>query len=175
MTPSPTPLKDRKEDTPEKTFTPTPLPDRCDLFDTENATLYMLDIPYGSTELVVVVKYPHAIWGLEEDIPWDDRPWEYSAILGNAVADKCTYRDYPGQVFCTFQLDKGYFGYAFPFELMVNFCGQIFFHRAVTVFEPETPATDTPTPVACNANFGREDCKAAGGTYDPAKGQCVCP
>jgi hypothetical protein len=174
--PTPVPPADQQKDEPEETFTPTPLPDRCNQFDSQNAKLTMLDIPYGSTELVVIVEYPHPIWGLEEAIPWDDRPWEYTATLGNAVAEKCTYRDYPGQLYCTFNLTKDYFNFAFPLSVMVNFCvDPIFYHKAVSVMAPEPPPTDTPTPIACNANLSKIECGNAGGTYDMQNNLCVCP
>ncbi len=172
---SETEIPERPADTP----TSTPMPNRCDLFDSKNAKLTMLDIPYGETTLDIIVEYPHPIPGLEEEIPGDARPWEYSAKLGDVLAEKASFQGYSGMIHFTFELTKNYFGYAFPLEVWVNFCDKkIYFHRAVTVFEPEKPEippTPTETPIACVSTLNKADCVASGGTYDTRKKTCNCP
>lgn len=136
----------------------------------------MHNIPYGSTTLELFVQYSHPPPGLEEEIPGDTRPWEYSATLDNAVADKCAYREYSGRIYCSSALTKNYFGYTFPLDVRASFCDEsIFFHKAVTVFEPIPPATETPTPIACNPNLNKSDCTAAGGTIHDQNQECSCP
>jgi hypothetical protein len=163
-------------DKADRTPTPTTLPDRCDLFDIEKARLVMHDIPSGGTTLDLYVEYPHLLPGLEEEIPWDTRPWEYSAALGKALVSNCTYRGYSGRIYCTFELTEAYFGYAYPFMVMVNFCDiPVFSHPGVSIFDPDPPAPDPPNPITCTVNLNQSDCTAAGGTYHQINQQCQCP
>ncbi|MFN2198440.1 MAG: hypothetical protein ACK2UW_20130, partial [Anaerolineales bacterium] len=148
---------------------------RCDLFDGDYP-LTLLDIPYESTELTLFIEIRGGVPGLEIEIPADDQPWDYSAILGDVMANRCTYQGYAGRLYCDFGLPETYLDTVQPLAIFVNGCeSPIFEHPRVSIFAPEEPL-----PV-CIEDLGEDACTAAGGRYactDFASGTvctCVCP
>ena len=113
---------------------------------------------------------------LEQAVPGDDRPWNYSAVLGSTAAMKCAYQGYSGRVYCDFDLPEVALGAALPLYVYVNGCGDpIFYHPWVSIFDP-ADALEEPTEVpVCKADLSPEACKNLGGTYNIKTNECVCP
>lgn len=149
---------------------PQPSPSRCDLFDAENASLTMFDIPYGTTNFSYFIQWPHPLWGWEEPVEGDENEWEYIAILGDTPASKCTYQGYSGRLYCDNKLKENDFGAALELKVMVNLCDEfIFYHPRVSIIEPLPPQ---PT---CRADISYQECQEFGGVYDRKNNKCDCP
>jgi Zn-dependent metalloprotease len=168
----PTPTATSEPDEPSQ---PEEGSSRCDLFDGVYP-LTLLDIPYESTELTLFIEIRGGVPGLEIEIPADDQPWDYSAILGDVMANRCSYQGYAGRLYCDFGLPETYLDTVQPLAIFVNGCeSPIFEHPRVSIFAPEEPL-----PV-CIEDLGEDACTAAGGRYactDFASGTvctCVCP
>ena len=146
-------------------------PSRCELFD-GNYNLTMLDIPIGSTALTMFIKIPGGVPGLELDIPGDDQPWEYSAILGKTQATGCSFQGYAEQLYCNFSLPETYLDTVQPLSIYVNGCETpIYTHPRVTIF----------APAVCSEDLDEATCTDTGGTYSCVIGAaakvctCTCP
>jgi hypothetical protein len=162
------------DDLPAPLFTPTPTPPaaalRCDLFEIEGADLTMFDIPFGTANLSLFVEWPHPLWGLEEPVEGDDDEWQYSAVLGDTPASKCSYQGYSGRLYCDFRLEETDYGKALPLEVRVNLCPElIYYHPRVSIIEPEAP------PPACHEDLSREACGEQGGVFNGRTSKCDCP
>ena len=144
---------------------------RCDLFDAENTTLVLLDMPMLTTDLTLYIEMPTAVPGLEVEIEGDDDVWEYSAILGTEAANSCEYWGYSQRLYCMFDdLPEAYLESSQPLEVYVNHCSQpIYTHGWVSVLLP-----------ACEADLGEEACEWTLGEWtcadedDEDTCSCVC-
>jgi hypothetical protein len=137
------------------------------MFDDENATLTMLDIPYGTTNLTVSIQWPHPVWGLEEPVEGDEEEWSYAATLGSTTALSCTYEGYMGRLFCRFVLPEAAIGATIPLYAYVNLCDEpILIRERLSIFEPV---------LACTADLGSGACVEAGGSYNSREEFCTCP
>jgi hypothetical protein len=166
---------------PTPTMTPTPTPEpvsRCSLFDGENASLVLFDIPANTTNLELYVLFPHPVWGPEEAVQGDDQPWEYSATLGSTNAQSCDYLGYTGRVYCDFSLPEAALGATLELDLFVNLCTEpIFTHPAVGIIEPEEDQNDGGggNQNACQPDISKSACEDLGYNYDMATKTCLCP
>lgn len=146
--------------------------DRCALFSPETYSLTMMDIPYGTGDLTLYIKFPEGVPGLEVEIPEDLHPWIYSGVLGEYQDETCTFDGYAGRLYCRFELPEKYFGTVRELNIYVNRCeAPIFSHAMVTIVEPAET-------IACTSSLTESECLASGGTYSCGASsdcECVCP
>jgi predicted outer membrane repeat protein len=155
--------------------TPTPTPEfsssnRCDLYEEEGIALTMLDITPGTTVQTIFLTIPGGVPGLELVIPGDPGPWQYSATLGSAMAEECTYEGYAERLYCTFELSPAALGTVQELFAFVNDCDEPFFHhQRVSIFDP--------APV-CTEDLAESECTAVGGELiqvNDLQNICSCP
>lgn len=144
---------------------------RCSLFDPENTTLTMLDMPMLTTDLTIYIEMPSAVPGLEVDIAGDTDVWEYSAILGSQAANSCEYWGYSQRLYCVFDdLPLSYLDSSQPLEVYVNHCSTpIYSHDRASVLLQ-----------ACDKDLNEDACDWTGGDWtctdknDEDTCSCVC-
>jgi hypothetical protein len=176
--------KSRPTPTAAPTRTPEPPPDppqeesgegeeerysRCDLFDPEKTSLIMLKMSMFINDLTLYIPLPTAVPGLEEDIPEDDQPWEYSARLGTKTSSACSYWGYTKRLYCTFEdLSDSFFDETHPLDVYVNLCDEpIYSHGWVSVSKP-----------TCQVDFEEDACDWTGGEWECDSDDncaCTCP
>jgi hypothetical protein len=142
---------------------------RCDLFEGMQFAVTTFDPDPDRLTFRLSIQADY-IPGLEIPIPNDEDEWLYTAFLGNLEATKCAYEDYPGRLFCYFDIPEGFLNSSQELKAFVNGCTPAFFtHPMVSIQVPEE------APV-CTRTLGEDACNAAGGTYTcGAACYCVCP
>ena len=98
---------------------------RCELFEMESLSLFILDIKPGDASVLVYIQFPNKVIGLEDQQHDDGLPWEYSTTLGESPSTWCSLFEgttYSGRLYCMFPLPKEYKNTAQPFVLFINEC-----------------------------------------------------
>ena len=150
---------------------------RCDLFDEQELSLVLHSIPLGTTNLTLYTEMLSGVPGLELEIPGDQAPWIYTALLGDTESGECSVQEYAsGRLYCDFVLPVTTLGSARNFSLYLNECEDpIFFQPRVSILEPQA---DEPSLMTCEKELDEASCVAAGGIYHPpvaTAAWCECP
>lgn len=144
--------------------------DRCAYFEDLDMSVTMLSIAPGTTRQTIYLKIPGGVPGPEKIMSTDLKEWKYSATLGSAAAEECTYEGYAERLYCTFDLTEAELGTYQPLNASVTGCPAPFFTQ-------ERLSIIKPAP-GCIATMEKSDCEAAGGEFlraSDTQNVCNCP
>ncbi|MCJ7734765.1 MAG: sigma-70 family RNA polymerase sigma factor, partial [Anaerolineales bacterium] len=131
---------------PESSF------DRCTLFEGQDISLVLLNIPAETMQLPLYFKIEGGIHGLVLEYLEDAEPWEYSARLGSIESYKCDLQGFDDRLYCMFTIPTDMPGTAQDLSLFLNGCAApVIFLPGVSIPEPLPPAL--PDSPECNKDL----------------------
>jgi len=145
---------------------PPPPPPPCDSFEDLEYSLYLSNIPPGTTDLTLNIKF------LDGDLEIWDALGEtaYIASLGDTEAGGYKEEGYPNRVYFNFQLPESAPGTVRDFNLFRDDCdNSLISIPRVTIPGSKIPDTD-PDPdepsLECKKGLDEDSCKEAGGKWE---------
>jgi hypothetical protein len=133
----------------------------CDLFEEFQYSLNLSNIPYGTTNLTLNIKFSNGdleIWDALGEMA-------YSASLGDTKAEGYQEEGYPNRVYFHFQLPESAPGNVRDFSLFRDDCDNpLISIPRVTIPESDILDPDKPSLV-CKKDLDKDSCKEAGGTW----------
>ncbi|MCJ7718098.1 MAG: hypothetical protein MUO54_16475 [Anaerolineales bacterium] len=145
---------------------------RCDLFETIDISLVLLNIPPATMVLPVNIRMTGGVPGLGIPFPDDPEPWEYNALLGSIESNICSLQGFEDRLYCMLPIPPEAPGLAMDFFLYLKGCDDpVFMKPNLTI--PEIHSTPK-----CSSDLEKEACEAAGGKMSTSVSTaptCICP
>lgn len=146
----------------------------CSALEDLELSVIQLVMPGDTRNWPVYLKVPEGYFPGFDPQKNDGQPPQYIGKLGEIEAYKVDQQGFPDRLYFMFNIPEGMEGTTTSFQAWAEGCQLPFI---------ELPAIQIPLPLpsgpVCTSDLNAEDCKKAGGSYEPidrtGKYECVCP
>jgi hypothetical protein len=121
--------------------------DRCALYDDIRMSYIFLDQETCGGPLMLYIKMPGGVPGLEYDVTGDDSSWDYKVEIGDYESNRCdTDKDYKQRLYCQVNLPAEYLNSLQTLSLYINGCDRsVYSDRYASL--PASACVVKPKPV----------------------------